>query len=254
MAKLTRHVGRIKSSGVRCAVVFRKLEDDPKSCLIVETDTLPDMLHDNIMTIINGAIAQKEVDLYKGLTRSTLSDGSNALNALHERKYLRKIEIDKVEMVPFPNRAVPLADINASIDQTGDVVPTEAPVAPVETAEAPVEATEESAQVAANLLAQADLMEQDAQAKRAEAYRLNPDLDPSNKVEAKPKAKAKEKVDTKKKDKRVKSEAEKKATQEARNERRRQRYAEQKQAELDAKLEKQIAEKIVRDAERAEAE
>lgn len=246
MAKLTRHVGRLSNSGVRCAVVFRQLPDEPDSALIIETDALSDMLQDDVMKLIEGQVAQSEVDLYKAMERSTLTGGANALTYLHQAGHMKKVPVTNVEMMPLPNRPVPLADINAQID--GVTAPVqEAVSAPAqsETADdAPVESTEQGKAQAASLLTQAELMEADAQAKREQAYKLDPSLKPNTK----------KKTTTQKKDNRVRSEAEKQATREARNERRREAYAKKKQADLDAKLEAQINEKVVRDAERAEAE
>ena len=39
---LKKHSGLLKNTGVRVAVVFRKLPNDDKTCLIVETERLPD--------------------------------------------------------------------------------------------------------------------------------------------------------------------------------------------------------------------
>ncbi len=245
MAKLTRHLGRLSNSGSRCAVVFRKLEDDPTSCLICDTDALPDMVQDSIMSIITGVIGQNEVDLYKALTRSTLSDGSNALTFLHERGHMRKEPISNVDMVPFPNRNVPLKDINASIDGE-ELVETPAAVEPVKEVALDTGNVDENVAIAAGLITQADLMQQDADAKREQAYALDPSLKPTA-----TKAKAKT---TKKKvsDGRLKSDAEKAATLEARNKRRREAYAKKNADKIDAELNAQVAEKVARDAEALE--
>jgi hypothetical protein len=257
MAKLTRHVGRLSNSGVRCAVVFRSLPDEPDNCLVIETDALSDMLQDDLMKIVEGKVSQEEVDLYKALERSQLTGGANALTYMHQAGHIKKVPISNVEMIPFPNRPVPLADINAQIDGTTPVeevvtasTQTEADVT---AQEAPANAgTDEGKAQAASLIRQAEMMEDDAAKKREAAYQLDPSLKPT-KTKTKAKTKAETKT-TQKKDKRVKSEAEKQATREARNERRRQAYAAKKASETDAKIEAQIAEKVVRDAERVDAE
>lgn len=248
---MTRHVGRLKNTGSRIAIVFRKLEDDPTSCLICEVERLPDLLHDNVMEIINSKIAQSTVNLYEALSRSQLNDGTNSLNTLHGAKYLRKVKISEVEAMPMPNRPVPLEQINEAIDNPSgaNVDPVAEQVAmPDAPNEQVASATSDSAAIAQNLIVQAELMEADAQAKRQEAYKLNPELNP----EAKPKPKATQKKklasDTTQ-DKRVKSEAEKKATREAKNERRRQSYQASKEQSIDASLEAKVAQKIARDAQ-----
>lgn len=246
---MTRHVGRLKNTGSRIAIVFRKLEDDPTSCLICEVERLPDLLHDNVMEIINSKIAQSTVNLYEALGRSQLNDGSNSLTTLHAAKYLRKVKISEVEAVPMPNRPVPLEQINEAIDNPNgaklDPVAAQVamPDAPIEQM-APV--TGDSAAIARNLIVQAELMEADARSKRQEAYMLHPESDPTYK----PKATEKKKLVTDNtQDKRVKTEAEKKATREAKNERRRQSYLATKEQSIDAALEAKVAQKIARDAQ-----
>jgi len=254
MADLTRHIGRYANSGSRVVVVFRKLEDDPTNCLLIETDSLPDMVQDNVMKIVNSPAGQKEIDLYQAMNKSTLSDGSNALTALHQRGLLKKVDIKLVEMMPMTNRPVPLADINAAID--GTAAPVEKQI------QDPVEATadvskmdtgdvDKNAQIAAGLITQAELMEADAKAKRDQAYKLDPSLEPEAYDVDQHRTKAKTKKTTKKKvsDGRKKTAEEKAATLEARNERRREAYAKKQADQVDAKLDKQVAEKIARDAE-----
>lgn len=232
MAKLTRHVGRYSNSGSRVVVVFRKLEDDSGQCLIVETDSLPDMVQDNVMTIVNSTAGQKEVDLFNALNKSNLSDGSNALTALHQRQLLKKVDISLIEMMPMTNRPVPLSDINAAIDGTA-VEPTSKTEAPAtaDTATLDTGDVDKNAGIAAGLIAQAELLEGDAKAKREQAAKLLP--------------KAKKKVG----DGRGKTDAEKAATLEARNERRRVAYEAKKQTKIDAKIDAQVAKKVVRDAD-----
>ena len=50
---LKKHAGVLKNTGVRVAVVFRKLPTDEKTCLIVETERLPDSYHDYVIQTLN---------------------------------------------------------------------------------------------------------------------------------------------------------------------------------------------------------
>ena len=43
---ITKHVGKIKDSGSRVAIMYRTLPDDKESALVVSTDNLPNLYHD----------------------------------------------------------------------------------------------------------------------------------------------------------------------------------------------------------------
>ena len=182
---LKKHSGQLSNTGVRVAVVFRKLPNDETNCLIVETERLPDSYHDYVIQCLNSKEASETNDFYEILNRRTFPDGSNCLTSLHQRGFLRKEPVTNIVMFPLPGKAVPLALINATIDKKVEqyvaqqnaeknvveqVTASTIPVTSV-TSDDPVE-------IAKGLILQAELLEQDALAKREEAYTLAPDLKP----------------------------------------------------------------------------
>lgn len=187
MSDLKRHIGRVTNTGARIVVVFRKIPGDDGNCLVIESDRLPEMYHDNIMTIINSREAQDTVDLYNVLHRRTFADGRNCLQTLHETNLLRKVPVNLVEMMPYPNTPVALDLVNNEID--GATTATEdAPSSEISraTVEPPVAATkepvavtgDEADQKAEALVARALIMEETAAALKEEAYMLVPKLRP----------------------------------------------------------------------------
>jgi hypothetical protein len=64
------HVGRVENTGRRCLVVFREVYDEkgnviePDKCLVVETDTLPDFAHQDLMSIVESEPAQREGEFF----------------------------------------------------------------------------------------------------------------------------------------------------------------------------------------------
>ena len=172
---LKKHAGQLLNTGVRVAVVFRKLPNDENNCLIVETERLPDSYHDYLIQCLNSKESVETNDFYEVLNRRTFPDGLNCLTALHQRGYLRKEPVTNITMLPLPGQAVPLALINATIDKKVDeyLAKQAAPVAPV--VAAPVG---DPVAVARGLILQAELLEKDAAAKREEAYTLDPDSKP----------------------------------------------------------------------------
>jgi hypothetical protein len=176
---LKKHAGQLANTGVRVAVVFRKLPNDDSSCLIVETERLPDSYHDYVIQCLNSKEAVETNDFYEILNRRTFPDGLNCLTALHQRGFLRKEPVTNITMIPLPGQAVPLALINATID--GKVAEYKAKLANPDSAsiaETIGKVMSDPTSVAKGLITQAELLEQDALSKREEAYALAPELKP----------------------------------------------------------------------------
>ena len=117
---LKKHAGTLNNTGVRVAVVFRKLPNDDSNCLVVETERLPDSYHDYIIQCLNSKEALETNEFYEILNRRTFPDGLNCLTALHQRGFLRKVPVSNVTMFPLPGQPVPLELINATIDKKVD--------------------------------------------------------------------------------------------------------------------------------------
>ena len=174
---LRKHIGTLGNTGVRIAVVFRKLPNDDTNCLVVETERLPDSYHDYIQQVLSSKEAKETNDFYEILDRRTFPDGLNCLTALHQRGFLRKEPVTNIKMLPLPGQEVPLALINATIDKKVNEYMTQqenAVVLPTVLGEVAAD----PAVIAKGLLVQADLLEKDAAAKREEAYALDPESRP----------------------------------------------------------------------------
>lgn len=211
MATLTKHVGKYGEKP--CLVVFRELPGEQDYCLIVQTDALESRQHDDLMNVVTSNEAQESNDISQVLHRRQFTDGSNMLTSLHYGKKLQKVPVSHVSLTPLPNQSLPLSEVNKEIRKLegGYTPPKTDPasqkkvtsedykandplVRPIETdpalarnpnanvtQEEPIPAND----VARNLLFQASLLEQDAEAllrdaeaKKTEAYRLNPELEP----------------------------------------------------------------------------
>lgn len=178
---IKRHIGVLNNTGSRIVVVFRKIPDDEKHCLVVESDRLPDRYHDSLHDIVNSVEAQSTVELSEVLNRRVFPDGQNALQALHYGHFLRKAEVKMVTLYPKPGRALPLELLNAEVDGK---VPEYIQAQEQEKKEAETVPTDNSA-IAKGLILQAELLEEDARQKREEAYELMPSLRPKSKSKKK---------------------------------------------------------------------
>lgn len=180
---ITKHVGSYGNKP--CVVIFREVPNEPENCLIVETGNLEDRKHDDLMKVVQSTEAQSAKEISEVLARSKFTDGSIMLNDLHFTKKITKVPVSMVSLTPTPAQSVPLADVNAEINKIdgGYVAPkTEQPA--VDNRK-PADVPLEGASQAESLLVQAELMEQDAQtmlaeaeAKKAQAYQLDPSLEP----------------------------------------------------------------------------
>ncbi len=210
MSTQMKHVGKIGEKP--CVVLFREVPNEPEFALVVQTSNLPDAQHDALMNIVQSAEAQEANEISEVLDRRQFNDGSNMLQQLHFDKRIEKIRTNLIKLTPTPSTVIGLEEVNDEIRKIGnnsnpplktDPIQPEAnalnesltpnPVVTESdptlaqtntTPEAMVDPTNESG-VALNLLQQAALLEEDAralvsdaEAKKAEAYRLNPDLEP----------------------------------------------------------------------------
>ena len=211
MAQIMKHVGKVGEKP--CVVVFREVPNEPEHCLVVKSSVLEPDQHDALMMVVQSAEAQESNDLANVLHRRQFSDGSNMLASLHHKKQIEKVPVNLVSLTPLPSQSVPLAEVNAEIRKIEngsnpplktEVNPASLDVAPVtentpltesvapstvpESAIQPVTAPSgdlDPEAVAEQLMLQASVIEddakvlmKDAEAKRQEAYRLNPELKP----------------------------------------------------------------------------
>ena len=196
-----KHVGQVANTGLKCVVVFREIYDengnvtDPNHCLIVETERLPDMEHDDIVRVVESDSAQTANQFYEIAHRSMFSDGINMLTKLHNRGYLKKYPTNQILMTPNSSTSVALNEVNEIIrkQKTGmsegdirnsmvddtDKPPrnhtTSQQTTPAPKAEAGVL---DDSDIAKNMLSQADTYEAEVKRLREEAYNMAPELKP----------------------------------------------------------------------------
>ena len=118
-----KHVGKIKTTGRKCLVVFRTLPGDSYNCLVVPTENLPESYHDAIIQLVESSSAQSSNEFSEVLARAKFPDGSTMLPALHTQGKLLKVPTDQVEMTPNFNVSILLSELNQIIaEQMGVAV------------------------------------------------------------------------------------------------------------------------------------
>jgi hypothetical protein len=220
---MKKHLGILKNTGVRIAVVFREMPDDAEHCLVAEIDRMPDRYHDAMYELINSTAAQKVNDLYEVLHKRNFPDGNNALAGLHSNKLMRKVPVDDVEMTVQPHAKVPLRMIN---DQIRSSQPGAAPA----TEAKPETVADNPADDARRLMVKAELINQEAEALLDQARALAPEL--FTKERGRPK----------------KTEAERAKTKADEKVKRKERDTDKRTDAQEAELNRQVADKLQRDA------
>ena len=158
--------------------MFREIPDDESSCLIVDTDSLVDWMHDDVINAVESPGAQSSIDFSEFAQRRTMTDGTNMLQALHAKGLLQKQKSSNVMMTPNRETQIRLDELNNLIrsQQGAEALPT-APVAATD-ATAPVEGALDDLSIATNMISQAKQFEDEAATLRESAYALSPELKP----------------------------------------------------------------------------
>lgn len=179
------------NTGKRVVVVFRELPDDPTHCLVVDTEAVPDWMHDDIHNAVESPGAQATGNFYEYAERSVFTDGTNMLQTLHTTGRLMKTPTDNVKMTPNNSVSIGLTELNNIIREDTDkpvVSPPEDEVMMagkdvMESAPAPAASNDglTDTDLAKNMLAQAKGFETEAKSLKAQAYELAPGLKPGPK-------------------------------------------------------------------------
>jgi hypothetical protein len=162
--ELIKHVGKLKELDTKVLVVFMSLPEKPSHALVIAVHTLPDLMHDEIMSLLKTEECQKEKDLGVFLNRKTFNGGNGAsiLSWLHNSGKLISVPTESVIMLPHPGHPMPL---NELLDMMGTQTDAAKTLIKAET-------DEEKKAVAENLLIEAEMLREEASKKEAQAHVL----------------------------------------------------------------------------------
>jgi hypothetical protein len=176
MPQFIKHVGQVNNTGKKCVVVFREIPGDENSCLVVETESLPQQYHDDLITAVESDSAQEDMDFFKYASRSTFHDGRNMLEALHLSGWLSKMSNRDVTMLPTREIKIGLSELNQQIASLNNDGRTTSGDIGGETTltETKSPGVLDDAQLANQMRSQAAYFQKEAQRLLAEAEALNP--------------------------------------------------------------------------------
>jgi hypothetical protein len=112
---MIKHVG--KHNQRRVAIVYRKVPDEGHMALIVYTDSLPMMVHDEMMKCLESDVGQQAKELADALFRTTMADGNNCLTAIHKGGWMKKVPCNQVIVTPTIKSTVRLDELNDIMDK-----------------------------------------------------------------------------------------------------------------------------------------
>lgn len=112
---MLKHVG--KHNDKRCVIVFRKVPELEHMALVVYSDLLPRLIHDEIMRAVESPQGQEAKEISEVLFRTIMADGNNCLESLHRNGLLKKVPTNQVLVTPTPTSSVRLDELNDILDE-----------------------------------------------------------------------------------------------------------------------------------------
>jgi len=112
---MIKHVGKHNSKKI--VLLWRKVPNEDHMALVLYSDTLPRMIHDEVMKQLESPIGQNAKDFSDVLFRTTLNDGRNALEVLHREGFIKKVPTSQVLITPTMKSSVRLDELNGILDE-----------------------------------------------------------------------------------------------------------------------------------------
>lgn len=112
---MIKHVG--KHNNKKIVVLWRKVPNEDHMALVAYSDTLPRMIHDEVMKALESPIGQNATDFSDVLFRTVMGDGRNALEVLHKEGFIKKVPTSQVLVTPTAKSSVRLDELNSILDE-----------------------------------------------------------------------------------------------------------------------------------------
>lgn len=112
---MLKHVG--KHNDKRCVIVFRKIPELEHMALVVYSDLLPRLVHDEVMRAVESPQGQAATEISDVLFRTVMADGHNCLESLHRNGLMKKVPTNQVLVTPTTTSSVRLDELNDILDE-----------------------------------------------------------------------------------------------------------------------------------------
>ena len=107
---MIKHVGRHGEKKI--VVAYNTVPGEDHMALVIYSDSLPSMIHDEVMKVVESQAGQTAKQLADALFRNIMPDGNNTLGALHRGGYLKKVQTKQVILKPNNKSSVRLDELN----------------------------------------------------------------------------------------------------------------------------------------------
>ena len=112
---MIKHVG--KHNNKKIVLLWRKVPNEDHMALVAYSDTLPRMIHDEVMRSLESPIGQNSSDFSDVLFRTTMADGRNALEVMHREGCIKKVPTSQILITPTAKSSVRLDELNGILDE-----------------------------------------------------------------------------------------------------------------------------------------
>jgi len=112
---MLKHIG--KHNDKKIVLAYRQIPGDEHMCLVLYSDMLPSMIHDDVMKVLESPIGQNSKDLADALFRHTMADGRNCLETVHKMGLMKKVPTNQVIITPNAKSNVRLDELNSILNQ-----------------------------------------------------------------------------------------------------------------------------------------
>ena len=112
---MIKHVG--KHNNKKIVLLWRKVPNEDHMALLLYSDMLPRMIHDEVMKQLESPIGQEAKEFSDVLFRTVMSDGRNALEVLHKEGMIKKVPTSQILITPTMKSSVRLDELNSILDE-----------------------------------------------------------------------------------------------------------------------------------------
>jgi len=128
----------MRISNKKVLVAYRTLPGDAYNALVIQTENMPDDMHNAIINLVESPAAQEAYEFAEALDRTQFPDGSRMLPNLHVTGRLIKVPTDQVEMTPTIGVSILLSELNQLIAEQRGVAVNDLSLQPQGTEKMPV--------------------------------------------------------------------------------------------------------------------
>jgi len=112
---MIKHVGKHNSKKI--VLLWRRVPNENHMALVAYSDTLPRLLHDEVMKALESPIGQAAKEFSDVLFRTVMADGRNALEVMHKEGFIKKAPTSQILITPTAKSSVRLDELNDILDE-----------------------------------------------------------------------------------------------------------------------------------------